>query len=347
MAQLPALTYGLLLFLGTGWLLHVGRDVLVPVFIGAVIAFIVSGLAQGMAQLPLLKRAAPLRVRYLVSMVLIGAGFALLTYAAVANRDLALAQAPRFQAAVLNAIQKGAVQLGIENEPTWATLRRDLFADVSLQRMLGSVLTSGTSILATFALVTMYAAFLLVERGALDGKLARLFPDAARVARVRDVLATINRRVGSYLALKTLLGVLLGVLCALAMSLFGLQFAWGWGVLIGVLNYVPYLGSFIGVLLPALAAIVQFNDFGLVLALIAILIVVQFVIGNVLDPYLMANSLNLSPFAILLALAAWFELWGVAGAFLAVPITAVMTIVMSEFASTRGIAVLLSRSGDV
>lgn len=77
------------------------------------------------------------------------------------------------------------------------------------------------------------------------------------------------------------------------------------------------------------------------------LTVVQFLIGNFLDPCVMGNSLNLSPFAILVSLTVWSGLWGIPGAFLAVPITAIMAIVFSEFAGTRPIAVLLSRNGQL
>jgi len=73
--------------------------------------------------------------------------------------------------------------------------------------------------------------------------------------------------------------------------------------------------------------------------------VVPLLIGNVLDSYLMGNSLNLSPFAILFSLAAWSALWGVSGAFLAVPATACIVMVLAVLASTRPIAVLLSHSG--
>jgi predicted PurR-regulated permease PerM len=61
----------------------------------------------------------------------------------------------------------------------------------------------------------------------------------------------------------------------------------------------------------------------------------------------MANSLNLSPFVILVSLAVWSALWGIAGAFLAVPITACIALVCAEFRTTRPIAVLLSRDGRV
>jgi predicted PurR-regulated permease PerM len=90
---------------------------------------------------------------------------------------------------------------------------------------------------------------------------------------------------------------------------------------------------------------VQFDEFGVILSLAVALAAAQFVIGNFLDPYLLGRSLNLSGFVILLSLAVWFELWGIPGAFLAVPITAVIAIVLSEFPGTRPLAVLMSKDG--
>jgi len=197
----------------------------------------------------------------------------------------------------------------------------------------------------TFVVVCLYATFLLLERRSFETKLANLSDDPARVARIRQVIEAINRRIGSYLALKTLLSLLLGVSSYVVMRMYGLDFAALWAVLITVLNFVPYVGSVLGVMLPALMAVVQFDDLGTVMTLLLSLTALQFAIGNFLDPYVMGNSLNLSPFAILVSLAVWSELWGVPGAFLAVPITAIVTIVFSEFPGTRPIAVLLSRSG--
>jgi predicted PurR-regulated permease PerM len=201
------------------------------------------------------------------------------------------------------------------------------------------------AILVTFIVVFLYAAFLLVERGTFENKLANLSDDPKRVARIREVIGAINRRIGSYLALKTLLSILLGAVSWVVMVLFGLQFAVLWAVLIALLNFVPYIGSVLGVVFPVLMTIVQFENLAMVLWMLLALSAAQFVIGNFIDPYVMGNSLNLSPFAILISLAIWTELWGVAGAFLAVPITAILTIVFSEFPGTRPIAVLLSKNG--
>jgi predicted PurR-regulated permease PerM len=237
------------------------------------------------------------------------------------------------------------VYFGFETEPTWATLRQDLLARINLQRLFGSLLTSVGSIVLAFVVVFLYATFLLLERRSFETKLANLSDDPARVARIRQVIGAINQRIGSYLALKTLISLLLGVLSYVVMRLFGLEFAALWAVLAAFLNFIPYVGSVLGVVFPVLMAIVQFGDLGTILSVLLALTLLQFAIGNFLDPYMMGNSLNLSPFAILISLAVWSELWGVPGAFLAVPITAILTIVFSEFPGTRPIAVLLSRNG--
>jgi predicted PurR-regulated permease PerM len=265
----------------------------------------------------------------------------------VGNLDRVATAAPKYQASLLASIQKLATRLGIENEPTWGTVRQVIFDQVNVHSLVGTTVTSATSVLASTIVVFLYVVFLLVEQRHLQHKIDRIATDPAGAARLHGIIANINARTGSYLALKSFVGFLLGVVSWAVMAWFGLELAVFWALLIALLNYVPYLGSFLGVLLPVTLAVVQFQDFGTVLALLAALTVVQFVIGNFLDPYLLGNSLNLSPFAILASLAVWSGLWGIAGAFLAVPITAVMTIVFSEFAGTRPVAILLSRSGEL
>lgn len=345
MERLRALTYGTVLLLCIGWVLHAGQAIFVPAVLGAVIVYIIVGLAEGMGRLPGLGPALPSRLRYLLSIVAIGVICILFAYLVMANKDRALALAPQYQQSLLATIQQVAVHFGFETEPTWATLRQELIARINLQRLAGSLLASVGSILLAFVVVCVYATFLMVERGSFEAKLANLSDDPARVARIRQVIAAINRRIGAYLALKTLLSLLLAVSSYVVMRLSGLEFAALWAVLIFLLNFIPYVGSVLGVVFPVLMTVVQFQDAGTVLTMLALLTALQFGIGNFLDPWLMGNSLNLSPFAILVSLAVWSELWGVPGAFLAVPITAILTIVFSQFPGTRPIAVLLSSNG--
>ncbi len=275
MDRLRALTYGTVLLVAVGWVLHVGKEIFVPAVLGAVIVYIVVGLADGLGRLPGVGTALPSRLRYLFSFLVIGAVGVLFAYLLMANKDRALALAPQYQQSLLAAIQGVAVHFGFEAEPTWATLRQDLLGQLNLQRLFGSLLSSVGSIVVTFVVVCLYATFLLLERRSFATKLANLSDDPARVERIRQVILAINRRIGSYLALKALLSLLLGVLSYVVMRMFGLEFAALWAVLTTVLNFVPYVGSVLGVVFPLLMAIVQFDDPGMVFTLLLSLSALQ------------------------------------------------------------------------
>lgn len=345
-SRLQGMAYAAVLALAGGWILHVGREVLVPLVFSVLVAYVIIGLAEQLARIPRLGRMLPVRARYALSVLIIMWALTWVSMLIVTNIGAVLASAPKFQATLLDAIHAGAERLGMETAPTWGSLRQSLLAQLNLQRLVGSTVASMLSVVATLIVVALYVTFLLLERSAFPAKLANLSQDPATVARTRTIVQDINRKVGSYLALKTLVSVLLGVVSWAAMAWVGLEFAAFWAVLIALLNYVPYLGSFLGVLFPVLYALMQFGDFNGLLMVLVPLVIAQFVIGNFLDPFLMGNSLNLSPFVILASLAAWSALWGIAGAFLAVPMTAVLALVCSSFEATRGVAVLLSRSGE-
>jgi len=347
MDRLQRFVHGTALMLLAGWLLYIGKDIFVPVFFGLFVVYVIVGLAQTMHGLPLLGRVLPLQARYALSVLVITLSLLVVVYLFLINKDRFLAIAPQYQQSLLGAIQRLAVLLRIEAEPTWTTLRQELFAQINIQRLLGSMLASLSSMIVSIIIVCMYATFLLAERRFFSRKIENMSSDAGHAARIRAITTDINKRIGSYLALKTLINLFLGVISWGIMAFAGLEFAAFWAVLIALLNYVPYIGSFLGVLFPGIMAIMQFPDATVVFWVLLGLVLAQFLIGNFLDPYLMGNSLNLSPFAILVSLAIWSELWGIAGAFLAVPITAVMVIIFSAFPSTRPIAVLLSRNGSL
>lgn len=347
MPRLQSLAYCTVLMLIAGWLLYIGKDVFVPVFFGAVVAYVIVGLVQALLRIPYLGRALSLRVRYMLSVLGIALALFGIAFLVITNKENLLAVAPQYQESLLVAIQKFAVFFRIETEPTWATLRQDILAQINIQRVVGSMVASVSSIIVGVIVVLLYATFLLIEQHSFAQKLANISSDASSVARIRSITNDINRRIGSYLALKTFLSLLLGAISWTIMAFVGLEFSAFLAVLIAFLNYIPYVGSFLGVLFPVIMTIIQFQDLSPTLSIFLMLTLVQFLIGNFLDPIVMGKSLNLSPFAILFSLAIWSELWGVPGAFLAVPITAILAIVLSEFSATRPVAVLLSKNGSL
>lgn len=343
--SLRTAVYATGLALAIGWVLHVGKGIFVPIVLSVLVVYVIDGLARLITRLPGIGRHLPGYVRYTLSIAVI---VVILTYVArmlIASLASVVAMAPQYEASLLNLIQAIAERLGFETAPTWGTLRRDILAQISLQRVIGGTFVSVSAIAGSLVVVLLYGAFLLIEKRAFATKLDRLSSDPGRAARLRRIVADVNARIGAYLALKTLVSVVQGLVAWAVMAVFDLQFAAFWAVLIGLLNYVPYLGTVLSILFPVAFAAMQFGDLGTVLTLLAALSVCQFVIGFFLDPWLMGSSLNLSPFVILVSVTVWGALWGIPGAFLAVPVTACMAMVFAEFPATRPIAVLLSRDG--
>jgi len=345
--RLQAAVYGSALLLMTGWVLYIGRAVFVPIVLAGLVVYVILGLTRLVGMLPVIGPVLSPRLRFALAILLALSAVAGIVLVLLAHIDRVAAALPKYQASLLATLQGLANRFGFDDEPSWRTLWQAVSGQVNVQAVIGTSVSSATAIAGGTIVVLLYVVFILAERVHFPTKVDRMFADAQAVARVRAIMVSMNARIGTYLALKSLLGFLLGVVSWLVMVYFGLELALFWALMIGILNYVPYLGSFLGVALPVALAVVQFGDIGTVFALLAALTVVQFVIGNFLDPYLLGNSLNLSTFAILASLMVWSALWGIAGAFLAVPLTAVMVIVLSEFPGTRPVAILLSRSGDL
>jgi AI-2 transport protein TqsA len=341
------LVLGVFLAIMLGWILVIGRPVILPIVASLIVAYIVLGLTELFARLPLAGPRMPTALRLALAVVAIVGALVLLVSVIIGNVGLIVADAPQYQDRLLALIQTGAVKLGFETEPTWRTLRDQALAQVNFQRLFGAALASASTIVATTTIVLIYAGFMLAEKNAFAQKIARLSDDPARVARIREIIGAINSRVGAYLVTKTLINVLLGALSYAVLRVFGVQYAGFWAILIGLFNYIPYVGGFVGVSLPVALAVVQFGALGPALGLTAALSAAQVAIGNFLEPWLMGASLNLSPLVILVSLVVWTALWGIPGAILSVPIMAILVIVLSEFDGARPIAVLLSKDGDI
>ncbi|MCK5745071.1 MAG: AI-2E family transporter, partial [Oricola sp.] len=129
----------------------------------------------------------------------------------------------------------------------------------------------------------------------------------------------------------------------------GVQFAGFWALLIFVLNYIPIFGAASAITLPVLLCLVQPDGGGVRMALIAAvsLIGAEQVMSNGIEPRIVGRTLNLSPLVVLFSLSVWGALWGFAGLLLSVPITVTVMIVLSQFRSTRPVAIMMSDNGEI
>ncbi len=194
-------------------------------------------------------------------------------------------------------------------------------------------------------LVTLFVGFLFLERLWFSTKLTSLMGDAESAYRAERIIASIRHRVNRYLVVKALISAVTGGLVYIVMTLFSLDLAFAMGVLTFVLNFIPNIGSIVATVVVALVGYVQTGDNVVGLAVFAIVGVIQFAVGQVLDPLLLGRTLRLSSFGIILSLAFWAAVWGIVGMFLAVPIMVSIMIVCSHIPPLRPVAVILSREG--
>ncbi len=153
----------------------------------------------------------------------------------------------------------------------------------------------------------------------------------------------IETRVKRFLVTKALVSAATGFLVGAFLSVLGIDLALVFGLFAFLLNFIPSLGSVVATLLP-LPVVIASPDVSLTVAVLAIAVpgALQFTIGNVVEPRVMGESLDLHPIVILMALIFWGMLWGVVGMLLATPITAVLKILFEKLEHTRPLAELLA-----
>ena len=160
--------------------------------------------------------------------------------------------------------------------------------------------------------------------------------------RYTSLMEEINKKVKRFIIMKFFVSATTGVLVGGILSIMGLELALVFGVLAFLLNFIPNIGSLIATLLPIPVALVQYDSVATVLLVVLLPGSVQVTIGNLIEPKMMGDGLDLSPVTILLALVLWGLMWGIVGMLLAAPITAVLRIVLQHFETTRPLGEVLA-----
>jgi len=337
---LQALALTVLLTVLTGHILLIGKNILMPIFVAIISVYILVTASQWIARqpggrlLPNWLRQLLVISAFMVVLILLG-GVITSTAGQVSQR------LPVYEENLAVILHQTLGSFGHGEGPDLAMVWASLTAAISLQAMALQALGSFASLGGLIFLVALYASFLLAERDSFPAKIAAALPGEGANHAAR-MIADINRNIGNYLTMKTLINGFLGALSFVILWLFGLDFAIFWAVLIALLNYIPYIGSYIGVFFPAVLSLAQFGSLSTSLLLTTILVAAQFVVGNILEPRLIGRKVNMSPFVVMVALSIWAALWGIPGAILAVPLTSVLLIVLAGFQASRPIAILLS-----
>ena len=323
--------------------LYFGRDFLIPLVLAIMTWSLIDALSDGLTRVPLGSFRMPRWLAMLVSMLLLLA-LLLLIYQILASQAEDLeAAAPVYQENFNRLVAGFFERFGLEAPSS----TDKLFEGVNVGGLLTWLGGSVGSVLASMVLVLIYTGFLFAEQNVMSRKLDVLILDPEERDTARRVLTRIAQQVQSYVWMKTLVSAATGLLSYVVLKLLGIDFAAVWALLIFLLNFIPNIGSVLGVALPAMLTLVQFDTLTPFVIVVLCLGAVQFIVGNLLEPMLMGKSLNLSSFMIILSLTFWGLMWGIPGMFLSVPMMVMFATICANVKSLRGIAVLLSANGEL
>jgi predicted PurR-regulated permease PerM len=214
---------------------------------------------------------------------------------------------------------------------------KKLFDLGAVMGFFGTALNSFVGALANAFFILLVVAFLLLELKSLAGKVRRISADSEKTLNdLNDFSSTLNR----YFVIKVIVSFFTGLTVMIMLSLFGIDYPILWGVLAFLLNFIPNIGSFIAAVPAILMALIQF---GFLTAgwVTIVYLVINSLVGNVIEPRLLGRSLGLSSFVVFVSLVFWGWLLGPVGMFLSVPLTITLKIALESSERTEHIAVLL------
>jgi len=204
----------------------------------------------------------------------------------------------------------------------------------------GNLLTSLGSLLSNTFLILLTVVFILLEASTFPAKLSRVLgPRSKMFGNVELFIGKINR----YMVIKTWTSLATGVLAALWLAILGVDYALLWGLLAFLFNYVPNIGSIIAAVPPLLLALVQLGATPALLAGVGYL-VINLVIGNVLEPKFMGRGLGLSTLVVFVSLIFWGWVLGPVGMLLSVPLTMTVKVGLANSEETAWLDSLLGDS---
>ncbi len=300
-----------------------------PVMIPFILAFFFSYLLSPVIDV-LMRRFFLPRGLAIFSALLLGLLLAFLLVGLISSSVQQLAQngpayARKFQllsAQATASLADRGIEVGIES------LQAEL-ESLPLAQLLMKVTRSLLDTLSTTFLVLIFVIYLLQGRTSKGSR--------------GEIKAQIDDQIRRYIGLKVGLSAITGISVALLLWLLGVDLALLFGLLAFLLNFIPSVGSVIATLLP-LPVILLSPELSVWTALWALLLpgAVQITVGNIIEPRLQGDSLNLHPITILLALIFWGMLWGIPGMFLGTPITAALRILFNQIPLTQPVARLMA-----
>ncbi|HEU5312953.1 MAG TPA: AI-2E family transporter [Candidatus Udaeobacter sp.] len=319
------------------------RSILLPIVLALLLSFLLRPIVRGLAKLKI-----PLPVG--AALILIGlfalVGYGISTLATptvewLQKAPLGLTELQRKLLPVKKSVAQVAQATG-EIEKLATTNAETRTVEVKRHPITEMFVARTPEFIASAVLLTILLYFLLVYDQAFIAKLVKLLPTLSDKKAAVGIAHDIESQVSRYLLTITAINACLGLAVGTAVGLLGLANPAMWGVMVALLNFVPYLGALTGIICMTIGAVLSFNSLGYALIFPAIYLAFGTLEGSFVTPWVMGRSLTLNPVIILLSLTFWAWMWGIVGIILAVPILAAFKIFCTHIKPLEPLAEFLS-----
>jgi len=203
----------------------------------------------------------------------------------------------------------------------------------------GDALVATSGLITFFTLIPIYVFFILIYKENFKGFLAQL--DKKTGGSTLTVAYEIKEMMHNYITGLITVIAIVAVLNSIGLLALSLKYAIFMGIISAILTIIPYIGIFIGGLLPLMVALITKDSLVYPLLVIIVVGTVQFLEGNFITPKIVGSKVNVNPLAAIIALVIGAEIWGIAGMILAIPLTGITKIIMSQYDSLKPYAYLL------
>ncbi len=324
-------------------LLWYGRDFLIPLAIALLLFVLIAALVDKIDDMKVFGWSPPRWLAHLVSIIFVLLGLSAIVIVISGEASDFGEALPRYAQRLQTLTDSIEAMLGSQ---AMGAVKRSI-AEVDFGSWLASFAGSASGMLASFSLVVLYIVFLFSERKEFANKLPLMANDEKEAAKLAGVLKSISESVKQYMWINAVTSAMSGAVAFCILTYVGVDFAAVLALIVFLVGFIPTIGAFIGIALPSLVALLQFDTLTpFLIVLIGYGAADQF-ISNVIQPAMQGKSLNISTFMVMVSLAFWGAIWGGIGAFLAVPMMVIVMIICGEFPALRPVAILLSGDGKL
>jgi Predicted permease len=319
------------------------RSILLPIILAVLLSYLLRPIVRGLAQL---KIPLPVSSAFILIglLALVGYGISALATPAAGW----LQKAPEGLMALqhkLIPVKKTVAQVTQatgEIEKLASTNAETKSVEVKRHPISEMFFTRTPEFISSAVLSVILLYFLLVHDQVFIAKLVKLLPTLSDKKTAVGIAHDIESHVSRYLFTITAINACLGLAVGTAVGLLGLRNPVMWGVMVALLNFVPYLGALTGIVCMTIGAVLSFDSLGYALIFPAVYLALGTLEGSFITPWVMGRALTLNPVMILLSLTFWGWMWGIVGIILAVPILAAFKIFCGYIKPMEPLAEFLS-----